>query len=224
MKVKICGITRIEDAECASRAGADFLGFVFYPKSPRYIAPADAGALIRQWRNRQVTAGRHLRTVGLCVGLTPDELARAATESGADLLQIYGTYAPETLVALTAPLFKTIRPATAEAALDEAGQFAPLAPAQGPRLLVDAFEPGAWGGTGKQTDWQLAAQLCRRYPRTLLAGGLNPQNVGTAIAQVQPWGVDVSSGVEAGPGIKDHAAVQAFVSNAKQAGQASHRG
>ena len=218
MKVKICGITNLADAICACEAGTDLLGFVFYPPSSRFVPPAEAGQLIRDLQAQPCFQGGHIRTVGLCVNLMPAELAQSAVQAGVDLLQLYGTYQPADLQNLPVGIFKTIRPADYASAQAEARQFADLGQAGDPQLLVDAYEKGAWGGTGKQTDWDIAQRLCARHDRILLAGGLTPDNVGTAIRQVRPWGVDVSSGVEAQPGRKDHDAVRAFIANAKQAG------
>ncbi len=218
MKVKICGITNLADALCACEAGADLLGFVFYPPSSRYLPPAEARHIIQELQTQNSWQPGRIRTVGLCVNLPPAELAQTALQAGVELLQLYGTYQPVALQHLPVPCFKSIRPADHATALAEARQFAPMEPAAGPQLLVDAYEKGAWGGTGKQADWDFARHLCSLHDRILLAGGLTPANVGTAVRQVRPWGVDVSSGVEAGPGRKDHDAVRAFIANAKQAG------
>ncbi len=161
--------------------------------------------------------------MGLCVNLAPMELAQTARQAGVDLLQIYGTYQPADLKGLPVRIFKSIRPADQTAAWEEAQQFAPLGTPDGPQLLVDAYEEGAWGGTGKLTDWSIAHRLCTQYDKILLAGGLTPANVGIAMQQVRPWGVDVSSGVEAQPGRKDHDAVRAFIRNAKQGTSRLHR-
>lgn len=215
MRVKICGITNMDDALCACAAGADFLGFVFYPQSPRYVPPARARALIRRLRAER--ALERARTVGLCVNLDPAELDAVAVAADVDCLQVYGTYAPQALAPVQAALFKAIRPVSPQAAAQEADGYAAVAPPSGPALLLDAFAAGAWGGTGQRADWNLAAQVCARHPRTMLAGGLTPDNVRAAIRQVRPWGVDVSSGVETAPGRKEPAAVRAFVARARQA-------
>ena len=119
MRVKICGITNIADAVCACQAGADLLGFVFYPPSSRYLPPANARRLIGELQEQEGFQSGHVRTVGLCVGLSPEELARTASQAGVDLLQIYGTYSPAVLRNLPVSIFKSIRPASEEAALAE---------------------------------------------------------------------------------------------------------
>lgn len=215
MNVKICGITNMDDALCACAAGADFLGFVFYPGSPRYVPPARARALIGRLRAER--ALERTRTVGLCVQLVPAELDAVARAADVDCLQVYGTYVPQDLAQVNAALFKAIRPVSPQAAAHEADRYAALAPPSGPALLLDAFEAGTWGGTGQRADWDLAAQVRARHPRTMLAGGLTPDNVCAAIRQVRPWGVDVSSGVETAPGRKEPAAVRAFVARARRA-------
>ena len=121
------------------------------------------------------------------------------------------------LAGLSPRAFKALRPASADQAEDEADHFAPFGAPDGPQLMVDAYDPNHYGGTGKKADWNVAAAIAQRVPRLLLAGGLTPANVADAVRTVRPWGVDVSSGVEISPGRKDHDAVRAFITAAKGA-------
>lgn len=217
MKVKICGLTRPEDAEAALDAGADYLGFVFHPPSPRFIEPARAGELISHLGTHGRLADGRARCIGLCVNLTPPQMNEAAALSGIDLLQVYGDPDPEDLTVLVPECFMAVRPRSLTEASKLASRYGAVSRGTGPGLLVDSYSRKAWGGTGEQADWSLAGTVTASVPRTMLAGGLAPDNVAQAVAQVAPWGVDVSSGVEAAPGLKDIDAVRAFVSRARQA-------
>ncbi len=131
--------------------------------------------------------------------------------AGLDYAQLHGDEGPEQLAEQRGRGFKAVRPGSLDEALDAAARYAGFGPKGGPNLLLDAYHPGEYGGTGIRADWSTAAVIASRVPRLLLAGGLTPQNVAEAIAAVQPWGVDVSSGVEAAPGRKDHAKLRDFV-------------
>ncbi len=216
MKVKICGITNLPDALCACNAGADYLGLVFYPKSPRYITYQNAARLIQQLHQEGWNQATGPNLVGLFVEESTEALNTAAAEIGVHLLQLHGKYRVQDLQSLDFPYFVAIRPQNTEMAKAEAQRYFNGNLTPGPSLMVDAHVPGLWGGSGQTGDWKLAAQICRDHPGTLLAGGLKPQNVAAAIQEVQPWGVDVSGGVEASKGVKDHQAVRAFISEAKQ--------
>jgi phosphoribosylanthranilate isomerase len=217
-QVKICGLTHLADAEAAVQAGADLLGFICYPPSPRYLSPSAIAAILAGLRPLldEVTQnqGRRVRTVGVFVDETPATVAQVLATTGLDLAQLHGGEPPAALAALGGRGFKALRPTHRLEAEAEAEWYAELGPADGPDLLVDAFHPQAYGGTGRRADWETAAVLAARY-RLLLAGGLNPANVAAAVARVRPWGVDVSSGVESAPGRKDHAALAAFIAAAK---------
>jgi len=217
-QVKICGLTHLADAEAAVRAGADLLGFICYPPSPRYLPPPAIAAILAGLRPLldEVTQnqGRRVRTVGVFVDEAPATVAQVLATTGLDLAQLHGGEPPAALAALGGRGFKALRPIHRLEAEAEAEWYAELGPADGPDLLVDAFHPQAYGGTGRRADWETAAALATRY-RLLLAGGLNPANVAAAVARVRPWGVDVSSGVETAPGRKDHAALTAFIAAAK---------
>ncbi len=212
VRVKICGITNLEDAQAAARAGADLLGFIFYPPSPRYVTPAQAREIASGLRDSIV--GPLPRLVGVFVDEPLEKVTAVLEEATLDYAQLHGGEPPVLLERLAGRAFKALRPSSREEALADAEWYAELGLAEGPQLLLDAYDPQAYGGTGRKADWDVAQELARRY-RLLLAGGLTPANVARAVATVAPWGVDVSSGVELAPGRKDHAAVRAFVARAK---------
>jgi len=207
--VKICGITNVEDARCATAAGADLLGFIFYPPSPRYLVPARAGEIVRAIRDE--TGDDAPRMVGVFVDAPGADVAEAAATAGLDLIQLHGAEPPD-MVQQLPHAFKALRSRTLSEAEDAVTTYRscfgddPTVP----DLLIDAYHPREHGGTGLPADAAAARALARRC-RLLLAGGLTPDNVSDAIALIQPWGVDVSSGVERAKGLKDHALVRAFV-------------
>ncbi len=211
--VKICGLTNLEDARVAVDAGADLLGFIFYAKSPRYVAPEQVATIACALRD---DGARLPRLVGVFVNASVAEIQRIAAQVGLDHVQLHGNENADWFAPLAGRAYKAVRPADAASAQASSVQFAPLGCATGPTLMIDAYDPQAYGGTGKQTDWHVAADLARQYDGLLLAGGLTPENVAAAIELVQPWGVDVASGVEAEPGRKDHAKVRAFVQAVRQ--------
>ena len=200
VKIKICGLTNAEDAAVAVEAGADAIGFVFHKKSPRCAESAVAKAIVKT-----------LPPFVLAVGVFVNEEAKVVRDlmdsCGLALAQLHGDETAAYCEALGRPLLKAIR-------LQDRRSFLPLAEFQGRAgvrgFLVDAFSPDAYGGTGRVTNWSLAAEAASTAT-ILLAGGLTPENVAQAIRQVMPYGVDVSSGVEASPGRKDHDRVRAFV-------------
>jgi phosphoribosylanthranilate isomerase len=205
MNIKICGITTLEDALAAVEAGADMLGFNFYPPSPRYIEPTACAAMIAALRKH----GAPTTMVGVFVNMPPDRVAAIMDECGLNLAQLSGDEPPGDLVMSGERAFKGIRPKDAAEAMILAGRYVVRnAP---PVLLVDASTgAGQFGGTGQVGDWDAAAKVAAAHP-ILLAGGLHPENVGAAIEAVQPWGVDVASGVESSPGRKDEATMRDFV-------------
>lgn len=209
--VKICGLTNLEDALAAAEAGADLLGFIFYEKSPRNVDARTVAAIVQALQDfSPATFHLSLRTVGVFVNPSLEQVVRTLDYCGLDLAQLHGEEAPQLLAALPGRAFKALRPQDAAEAASQAATFARFGPAGGPDLLVDAFHPTLRGGAGQTGDWSLAASLAGEH-RLLLAGGLTPDNVAQAIAQVRPWGVDVASGVEAGPGRKDHDRLRAFI-------------
>lgn len=215
MQVKICGLTNLEDAWVAVEAGADLLGFILYTKSPRYLTPEQVGTITQTIRAQ--AGDRAPRFVGVFVDATADQLTDAMQVAGLDYAQLQGAESPDVLAALAGRAYKALRPTSVADAEEAAERYAALGTPNGPGLLIDAYDVHEYGGTGKKADWHAAAALARTYPRLMLAGGLNPSNVAQAIRTVQPWAVDVASGVEIEPRRKDHAAVRAFVATAKQA-------
>ena len=211
LRVKICGLTNLADALAATEAGADLLGFIVFPRSPRYVAPETIAAIVTEVRDLNPT----IKTVGVFVNEPPERIAAIMTQAGLDYAQLHGDETINWFAALPDCCYKALRPADGNEANNQAATFAPLSTIAGLRWMIDAYDPAAYGGTGKRADWQTAAQLARQYPGLLLAGGLTPENVSQAIQIVQPWGVDVASGVEAEPGRKDHAKVRAFITNVR---------
>ena len=203
-RVKICGLKTLDDALSAVDVEADLLGFNFYPPSPRYVSPEVCAAIVSGLRQRSSTA----TLVGVFVNAPAGMIISYLDRCGLDLAQLSGDEPPATLAALAGRAYKALRP-TSLTAFQEALAHYPGAP-QPPAWLVDAYRPGEYGGTGRVADWSLAQELAHRAP-ILLAGGLTPENVTQAVRQVQPWGVDVASGVESTPGVKDHARIQAFI-------------
>lgn len=208
--IKICGITTLEDALEALAAGADILGFNFYPHSPRYISPTVCQAVVRAVREAHPWA----ILVGVFVNAPAAQVLDTLDTCGLDLAQLSGDEPPEILEQLGERAFKAFRPRSQDE-LESLLRIYPLR-REGPAALVDAMKPGLYGGSGQMANWRAAAWLAQRAP-ILLAGGLTPENVAMAIAQVQPWGVDVASGVEAAPGRKDKIRLRAFVQQVRKA-------
>jgi len=201
VKVKICGITRLEDALGAAEAGADALGFMFWEGSPRYLPTPRAAEITRQlppWVLR----------VGVFVNPAEDLVRRAIAECGLNLLQFHGEESPEFCLSFGVMSMKAFRVRNA-ASLEDLAKYATDA------WLLDAYVVGKPGGSGETFNWALAAEARRLGRPVFLAGGLTPANVAEAVRQAQPYGVDVSSGVELAPGKKDHAKVQAFIKAAR---------
>jgi phosphoribosylanthranilate isomerase len=203
VKVKICGITNREDAQAAVAAGADLLGFVFCEDSPRHVTVAEA-AVIAQIVPPQVVR------VGLFVNAPEERVAEALSACGLQLLQFHGDETPEYCRQFGAMSMKAFR-------MKDAATLQHLREYPTDAWLLDAFVPNQRGGTGHTFNWELAVAAVKLGKPVFLAGGLTPENVAAAVRQVQPFGVDVSSGVEAAPGKKDHAKVRAFVQAAKSA-------
>ncbi len=204
MKIKICGITNQEDAQMAVDAGADALGFLMYAKSPRCIEPAAAKRII-------ASLPPFVLPVGVFVNEDAATVRNLMDDCGFALAQLHGDETAVYCQNLGRPSLKALR-------LKDRSTFLALAEFQGRAnvrgFVVDAFSEQAYGGTGRTVDWNLAAEAARAAP-VLLAGGLTPDNVGAAVNAVRPYGVDVSSGVEACPGKKDPAKVRAFIRAAR---------
>jgi phosphoribosylanthranilate isomerase len=199
-RVKICGITRLEDALTAIDAGADALGFVFYPPSPRYIEPAVAADIIWQ-------LPPFVTTVALFVNETEENIRQITELTQIDLLQFHGDETAEFCQGFNKAWIKALRVRNAEQLQADLQQFT-----QARAILLDSYRPGVPGGTGETFNWELIPQDSPRP--IILAGGLTPENVGTAVHQVQPYGIDVSGGVEASKGIKDPVKIHAFIRGA----------
>ena len=203
-KIKICGITNQDDAETAVHEGADALGFVFYSQSPRYVEPAVAKQIIR-------SLPPFVLPVGVFVNQDLDSVRRLFDDCGLALAQLHGDESPDFCESLKRPVLRALR-------LRGRSSFLALAEFKGRMgvrgFVVDAFSDTVYGGTGHTTDWSFAGEVAKAVP-ILLAGGLTPENVQEAIRQVQPYGVDVSSGVEQSPGRKDSAKMRAFIQSVR---------
>ncbi|MFN2138249.1 MAG: phosphoribosylanthranilate isomerase [Candidatus Promineifilaceae bacterium] len=218
VKVKICGITNYDDALAAVGAGADYLGFIFYPPSKRAVTPETVREIVTKLRGEVVVP----LLVGVFVNEAADYMAELLDNCHLDLAQLSGEEVPS-LVADTGSVlygraYKAVRPASLPEAEAEAEWYTiPDRPSHLPGLLIDTFHHTLRGGTGETGDWEISAQLARSTPGLMLAGGLRAENVAEAVRQVRPFAVDVASGVEAAPGRKDHVQVRAFITAAKQA-------
>lgn len=214
MKVKICGITNLEDALTAVNAGADYLGFIFYPPSKRSVGVDTAVAIAHALRQREDCP----ILVGVFVNEPADAIALILDTVGLDLAQLSGEEVPSLVGDKRSPLYgrsyKGLRPASFVEAEADAEWFRAPKPVR-PSLLIDTYHPTLRGGTGETGDWDLSARLAKQISGLMLAGGLTPGNVAEAVARVRPYAVDVASGVEASPGKKDPDAVRAFIANAK---------
>ncbi|MDI1299972.1 phosphoribosylanthranilate isomerase [Methylotenera sp.] len=197
VRVKICGITRVEDALSAVEQGADAIGLVFYDKSPRNVGI-----------NQAIEIAHHIpafvSVVGLFVNAEPSFINEVIAEANIDLLQFHGDESPEECASYSLPFIKAIRVKSDTNLVQYAKEYSAAK-----ALLLDAYTEGAFGGTGHVFDWNLIPkQLAKPI---ILAGGLKPDNVAQAIRQVMPYAVDVSGGVEASKGVKDAAKITAFM-------------
>ena len=197
VRSKICGITTLDDALAAVEAGADALGLVFYPPSPRAVSIEQAQTIL---------AGLppFVCTVGLFVDARHEELERHLAQLPLDLLQLHGDESAEYCEHLPRPYIKALRVRPGEDLAEQAVRYRAAR-----AILLDSFVPGVPGGTGESFDWNLVPE---RFPKPLiLAGGLNADNVAQAITQLKPYAVDVSGAVERSKGLKDHAKLRAFI-------------
>ncbi len=195
-QVKICGITNLADARAALEAGADYLGFVLYAKSPRHIAPAALRRVLDRLR-------ADARVIVVAVNARRALIEKLAQDCRLHAVQLHGSERLDDWMDLPLPIWRAFHLQNGASDPD---------PAQWPaaRYVLDAFVPGRYGGTGQTADWKIAARLAKRMP-LMLAGGLNPQNVAAAIRQVRPLGVDTAGGVEAAPGRKDRRKLEDFI-------------
>jgi phosphoribosylanthranilate isomerase len=213
-KIKFCGITTLEDALAAIELGVDMLGFNFYTKSQRFITPAACREILLAIDAAVERLPRQVQMVGVFVNQPPEEVLAILHHCGLDMAQLSGDEPAEDLQRIGPAAFKAIR----------LGSGLPLEQAIHPYLqrrdepafLLDANVPGEYGGTGQQADWG-QSRLAAQYFPLLLAGGLTPENAGTAVRQVRPWGVDVASGIESAPGRKDLGKMEAFVRAVREA-------
>ena len=209
--VKVCGLTRHEDAAAAAGAGARYLGVILAPGGRRTVAPGDGAVIFGDLK---------VQRAGVFVNATADELRRAAEAARLDVLQLHGDETPELAAALRGEGFavwKALRPRSGDELSAGLVHYAGAVDA----ILLDGYSAEARGGTGTAFDWRAAAErLGELPPETMLvaAGGLRPENVAEAASILRPQVVDVSSGVESAPGVKDHAAVRAFVAAVRALG------
>ncbi len=204
MHIKVCGITNVTDARAAIEAGADWLGFNFYVRSPRYISPAEARKII-------LALPETVQSVGVFVNEdSPETVARMAAEPHLTTVQHHGDETPAYCRALTNDYFviKALRVGE-DFAPDEALKYETSA------ILLDAYDARMHGGTGRVVDWQMARRVREIVPKLFLAGGLSTENVADAIAFVEPFAVDACSSLESAPGRKDAARLRAFVEAAR---------
>jgi phosphoribosylanthranilate isomerase len=207
--VKICGVTSIADAGVAVDAGADMIGLIFYPPSPRYVTPEQAGAIV-------ASLPVDLPAVGVFVNESFETLTQVVRQSGVSRVQLHGDESPDLCRRLPWHCIKALR---------FTDQVQPEMMADYPvdAFLIEGFHGALYGGGGVKADWQRVASL-HGYGRIILAGGLTPDNVQEAIGVVRPYAVDVCSGVEAMPGKKDAAKVRNFVKRAKSATNGGQEG
>ena len=208
-RVKICGVTSIADASVAVDAGADMIGLIFYPPSPRYVTPEQAGAIV-------ASLPAALPAVGVFVNESFEAIDQVARQSGVSRVQLHGDEAPDLCRRLPWRCIKTFR--FTEQVQPEMMPDYPVH-----AFLIEGFHGELYGGGGAKADWHRMASL-HGYGRIILAGGLTPDNVQEAIGIVQPYAVDVCSGVEATPGKKDAAKVRAFVKRAKSTASGKQEG
>ena len=205
-KIKICGIKTLNDAVAAIDAGADYLGFNFYPKSVRFIEKDICEEITSALKQKYP----HIKLVGVFVNSAVEDVKDILETCSLDLAQLHGDETPEMLEALDGKAFKAFR-GVVDVETDTLSGTRNRMIANGePAFLVDAAVKDLYGGSGVTADWNGAAELAKKYP-LLLAGGLTPENVAEAVGRVKPWGVDVASGVESAPGEKDARKMKAFV-------------
>jgi phosphoribosylanthranilate isomerase len=215
MKIKICGLKTIRDSFTACEAGADMLGFNFYEPSPRYVSIESCKKIVADVRRLYP----QIICVGIFVNEDPLRIKSIMAEADLDLAQLSGNELPSSIDQLGSFAFKAVHPKS----LQESKKFINSLPRRQtpPAFLIDTHQKGAYGGTGKTANWRIAADIAKEYP-ILLAGGLNPDNIAAAIKEVNPWGVDVASGVEINRGIKDRKKIEKFIQVAHAANTGNH--
>jgi phosphoribosylanthranilate isomerase len=203
VRVKICGITTLDDAKAAVDCGADALGFVFFKGSPRYVTAKQAFSIIRK-------LPCFVTTVGVFVDEKPQDIGRIASRACLDIIQLHGDEQPEAC-RMARRMIKAIRVKSIDS-LEPLKYFRDRVSA----FLLDAYAPDALGGTGLKFNWDIAVEA-KQFGQIILAGGLTPENVQQAVRHVKPYGIDVSSGVERNKGRKDHQKMKLFIERAKTA-------
>ena len=201
IKVKICGTTSLKDAFLAVESGADAIGFIFYKMSPRNISQKEAKEIILQ-------LPPFIETVGVFVNETSDKINRIAEQCKLNSIQLHGEESPALCRRVKRKVIKAFR-------VKNADSLKSIASYDVSGFLLDSYNGGSKGGTGQVFDWNLALRVKKQGP-VILAGGLNPYNVYTAIHRVRPYGVDVCSGVEKSPGIKDHEKIREFIKSVRR--------
>ncbi len=199
-RIKICGITRIEDALCAARAGADAIGLIFYEPSPRAVTIEQAISIAN-------ALPPFVSTVALFVNAAPREVDAVISRLAPSMLQFHGDEDPAYCTQFGLPFMKAIRVGggmTADDLLEYASEFVAARAS-----LLDTLSQGVYGGSGESFDWQIIPAVMRH--RIVLSGGLQPDNVAAAVRMIRPFAVDVSSGVEIQKGVKDHAKIEKFI-------------
>jgi phosphoribosylanthranilate isomerase len=205
--IKICGIKTLKDALAAIEAGADYLGFNFYPKSVRFIEKSVCAEITSVLKREYP----QIKLIGVFVNSPVDEIKDILQTCQLDLAQFHGDESPEMVASFNGKAFKAIRLSSSESVAPSVFICESVTGSvDNPAMLIDAAVKGVYGGSGVTADWAATAKLAKKYP-LLLAGGLTPENVADAVRQVQPWGVDVASGVESAPGEKDAEKMAQFV-------------
>jgi len=201
IKVKICGITNIQDALAAVDYGADALGFVFYHKSPRYVMPEKAREIIAQ-------LPPFISTVGVFANKTPEKMREILEFSGINILQLHGDEPPDTCY-IWHRVIRALR-------VRDFADLKPLEICRASAFLLDTYSADSYGGTGQVFNWDIAVEA-KKFSRIILSGGLNPDNIEKAVRYVIPYAVDVSSGIEEEKGKKDLKKMKVFIERAKKA-------
>lgn len=226
-QIKICGLTTLGDVQAAVDCGVEFLGFIFYDKSPRHLSLAQAAEIMTFLRGYETPIWP--QCVAVFVNPDPAYVEDVLSETGFQAAQIHRA-GPDRLrelrVLLNSVMYASLQPRVADEiapvlVLDDDPELAPTA-FWLPQLHIDAYHPDLAGGTGQVGDWTVAAQVASHVPRLMLAGGLTPDNVADAIRAVRPWAVDVSSGVERLPGLKNHDKIRAFVNAVREVDERLH--
>ena len=200
VKVKVCGMTSLKDALVAVEGGADAVGFIFYKKSPRSVT-------MKTVREIVLELPPFVDTVGVFVDETAEQVNKIADYCNLDIIQLHGDESPTFCKKIRRKVIKAFR-------IKDMQSVKKLSSFQVSGFLLDTFSENLHGGTGKVFDWNLALPA-KKFGPVIMAGGLTPNNVQQAVRQIRPYGVDVCSGVESEPGIKDHKKVRAFLNNAK---------